>query len=53
MVEQTMTIDDAMQLAVNALMQGNRCQAADVARQILAVRPDHRGATHLQWDRRP
>lgn len=49
MAEQTMTIDDAMQLAVNALMQGNRSQAADVARQILAVRPEHRGANHLQW----
>lgn len=48
MAEQTVTIDDAMQLAVNAWQQGNNEQALHVARHILAVRPEHRGARHLQ-----
>jgi len=48
MSEQTMTIDDAMQLAINVWQQGNRDQALNLVKQILAVRPEHRGARHLQ-----
>lgn len=47
MATQNMTIDDAMQLAVNSWLQGNGTQAADIARQILGARPGHVGARHL------
>lgn len=47
MATQNMTVDDAMQLAANAWVQGNPAQAADIARQILANRPGHVGARHL------
>ncbi|PWK35572.1 alpha/beta fold hydrolase [Cupriavidus plantarum] len=48
MAEQTLSIDDAMQLAVNAWLRGENDPALNLARQILAVRPEHRGAHHLR-----
>ncbi|WP_454765978.1 alpha/beta fold hydrolase [Cupriavidus campinensis] len=47
MAEQTLTIDDAMQVAVNLLHHGDTEQPAEIARKILTVRPEHAGARHL------
>jgi len=47
--KQKLGLNEAYAMAVRYWREGNRAEAGRICRQILAVRPVHQGARHLNW----